>query len=160
MNNRERIHDLVNAYCLTRNVLRIPFVHSAQLAPVSSGGINVVDGPQFSLHCYETPTGLKFFVTARPKTQDVTTFLRKVYELYSDYVLKNPFYELDMPIRIKLFDSYLEAYVKSTGLGTGSGGPAATGPAAGGGSTPMFSGSTASSAAQPMFTGSASTAVK
>ena len=26
-------------------------------------------------------------------------FLRKIYELYSDFALKNPFYSLEMPIR-------------------------------------------------------------
>ena len=26
-------------------------------------------------------------------------FLRRVYELYADYVLKNPFFAIDMPIR-------------------------------------------------------------
>ena len=30
--------------------------------------------------------------------------LRDVYILYSDYVLKNPFYELDMPIHCDKFD--------------------------------------------------------
>ena len=27
------------------------------------------------------------------------TFLRKCYEIYTDYALKNPFYSLEMPIR-------------------------------------------------------------
>ncbi len=31
--------------------------------------------------------------------QKVEELLAKVYELYSDYVLKNPFYSVDMPIR-------------------------------------------------------------
>lgn len=30
--------------------------------------------------------------------------LRKVYTIYSDFVMKNPFYSLDMPIRVELFD--------------------------------------------------------
>lgn len=30
-----------------------------------------------------------------------------VYDLYADYVLKNPFYEVDMPIRVELFDQNL-----------------------------------------------------
>ena len=29
-------------------------------------------------------------------------FLRKIYELYADYALKNPFYSLEMPIRAGL----------------------------------------------------------
>ena len=32
---------------------------------------------------------------------------RRVYELYTDYVLKNPFYEMEMPIRCELFDTNL-----------------------------------------------------
>ena len=75
---------------------------SKQLAPVKSGGIAQVDSPAFSLHCLETPTGLKFFVTAKPRTEHVGAFLRKAYEFYSDFALKNPFYEVDMPIRIRV----------------------------------------------------------
>ena len=30
-------------------------------------------------------------------------FLRKCYEIYSDYALKNPFYSLEMPIRAGAF---------------------------------------------------------
>ena len=36
---------------------------------------------------------------------------KSVYSLYSDYVLKNPFYELDMPIRCELFDQQLSSEV-------------------------------------------------
>ena len=34
----------------------------------------------------------------------LSAVLRRVYELYADLVLKNPFYELEMPIRVELFD--------------------------------------------------------
>ena len=33
--------------------------------------------------------------------------VRRLYNLYTDFVLKNPFYELDMPIRCELFDLHL-----------------------------------------------------
>ena len=61
---------------------------SKQLAPVPSGGMHTVEAPGFTLHCYETPTGLKFFVTAKPKTPDIALFLKRVYEFYADFVLK------------------------------------------------------------------------
>lgn len=32
------------------------------------------------------------------------TLLKVIYELYTDFVLKNPFYEMEMPIRCELFD--------------------------------------------------------
>ena len=41
--------------------------------------------------------------THRPASQ----VLKEVYVLYSDFVLKNPFYELDMPIHCDKFDQKL-----------------------------------------------------
>lgn len=38
----------------------------------------------------------------------VDLLLKRIYELYSDYVLKNPFYSLEMPIRCELFDTNLQ----------------------------------------------------
>mmetsp|Transcript_18699 Transcript_18699/g.44004 ORF Transcript_18699/g.44004 Transcript_18699/m.44004 type:complete len:138 (-) Transcript_18699:76-489(-) len=86
---------------------------SSQLAPVVSGGIERLDAATFSLQCFQTPTGIKFFCTARPGTTGLDDILKVVYGLFADYVLKNPFYELDMPIRCDLFDRALEGYVKS-----------------------------------------------
>lgn len=40
------------------------------------------------------------------------TLLRNVYELYSDYVLKNPFYEVEMPIRCELWEQNLALAVR------------------------------------------------
>ncbi|PPD78102.1 hypothetical protein GOBAR_DD24988 [Gossypium barbadense] len=37
---------------------------------------------------------------------------KTVYELYTDYVLKNPFYEMEMPIRFELFDINLTQAVQ------------------------------------------------
>ena len=44
-------------------------------------------------------TGVKFIVVADHKHAKVEELLKRIYELYSDYVLRNPFYSLDMPIR-------------------------------------------------------------
>ena len=52
----------------------------------------------YSIHC-TVNVGVKFIVVADSKQQKVEELLRKIYELYADYVLKNPFYSLDMPIR-------------------------------------------------------------
>jgi len=42
-----------------------------------------------------------------------TDFLKRhLYELYADYVLKNPFYELDMPIRCELWETMLQRAVE------------------------------------------------
>ncbi|KAE8592421.1 hypothetical protein XENTR_v10018754 [Xenopus tropicalis] len=42
---------------------------------------------------------IKFMVLSDPRQAGIDTLLRKIYELYSDYALKNPFYSLEMPIR-------------------------------------------------------------
>lgn len=57
-------------------------------------------------------TGVKFIVVASILiTQSLDGFLRKVYELYSDYALKNPFYAIDMPIRADKFDEAIKSAV-------------------------------------------------
>ena len=44
-------------------------------------------------------TGTLFFVTADPHTPHLKPLLRAVYSLYCDFVLKNPFHQMDMPVR-------------------------------------------------------------
>lgn len=43
--------------------------------------------------------GIKFVVLADPRQAGIDSLLRKIYEIYSDFALKNPFYSLEMPIR-------------------------------------------------------------
>ncbi|XP_015788555.1 trafficking protein particle complex subunit 4 [Tetranychus urticae] len=75
-----------------------------------ASGIEVLETDNFRLNCFQTLTGLKIIVMS-----DVSSFsprkevlLRKIYDLYTDYALKNPFYSLDMPIRCELFDTNLQ----------------------------------------------------
>lgn len=49
--------------------------------------------------CLSPFKGIKFIVLADPRQSGIDTLLRKIYEIYSDYALKNPFYSLEMPIR-------------------------------------------------------------
>ena len=37
--------------------------------------------------------------------------LGRVYDLYTDFVLKNPFYEVEMPVRCELFDQNIFATI-------------------------------------------------
>ncbi len=55
---------------------------------------------------------MKFFVIATPDSDDIDRTLRSVYEIYADFVLKNPFYESDMPIKCDLFDQGLTRLIK------------------------------------------------
>lgn len=56
--------------------------------------------------------GVKFYAVADNKmTSNLDSLLKNIYELYCDYVLKNPFYETDQPIRCELFDEQLQTLV-------------------------------------------------
>lgn len=80
-----------------------------QLSPVKgSSMMHELECDSFVLHSLDTQTGLKFFVTADPDSRHLEAVLREVYILYSDYVLKNPFYENDMPIQCEKFDEKVQ----------------------------------------------------
>lgn len=101
-----------NEYLTLASTFHSLHVISSQLAPVVAGGIEQLEADTFTLQCLQTPTGVKFFLTAKPGTATAGIVLQTVYELYSDYVLKNPFYEVDMPIRCELFDVAIESFVR------------------------------------------------
>jgi hypothetical protein len=96
---------------------------TAQISPVpNSSGLEVLETDAFRLQCFQTHTGksfdnfnigTKFLLITEPRQPNVDTVLKRVYELYSDYVMKNPFYQLEMPIRCEEFDRNLGAYAKS-----------------------------------------------
>ncbi|CAM9306122.1 unnamed protein product [Phaeothamnion confervicola] len=88
---------------------------ASQVAPVPSSGIEKLEAESFQLQCYQTLTGVKFVITADGGTPDLHSVLQGIYELYADYVLKNPFYELEMPIRCELFTQRLEALIDKSG---------------------------------------------
>ncbi|CAN6575846.1 hypothetical protein ACFX13_010390 [Malus domestica] len=86
---------------------------SQQLSPVSGCfGIELLQADTFDLNCFQSLTGTKFFVVSEPGTQHMEGLLKHIYELYTDYVLKNPFYEMEMPIRCELFDTNLTQAVQ------------------------------------------------
>jgi hypothetical protein len=54
-----------------------------------------------------TLTGMKIVLTSTPGVNGLDALLKSVYELYCDYVLKNPFHDLDMPVRSERFVVHL-----------------------------------------------------
>ncbi|XP_075765807.1 trafficking protein particle complex subunit 4 isoform X2 [Pelodiscus sinensis] len=85
------------------------FAIGSQLSPeLGSSGIEMLETDTFKLHCFQTLTGIKFVVLADPRQAGIESLLRKIYEIYSDFALKNPFYSLEMPIRCELFDQNLK----------------------------------------------------
>lgn len=82
-----------------------------------SNGIKTLEAENFRLDCYETLTKVKFVVISdlslgvSPTTANKQELLKRIYELYADYVMKNPFYTLNMPINsdnCSLFKTNLE----------------------------------------------------
>ena len=89
---------------------------SSQLTPKSvegdselkleNNGIEVIEATNIKLVCFQTLTKIKFiFVTDKKTSMDMCrSQFNLIYSLYSNVVSKNPFYELDMPIRMEKFD--------------------------------------------------------
>ncbi|CAD6338186.1 unnamed protein product [Miscanthus lutarioriparius] len=94
----------------TNDSLRLSLWHSMhaisqQLSPTPGcTGIDLLQAHNFDLHWFQCLTGTKFFVVCETGAPNMEMLLKVIYELYTDFVLKNPFYEMEMPIRCELFD--------------------------------------------------------
>lgn len=90
------------------------FAIASQLSPEpKSSGIEILEADTFKLHCFQTLTGVKFMVVAEPIQAGLEVLLKKIYELYADFALKNPFYSLEQPLRCELFDQNLSVLLES-----------------------------------------------
>jgi hypothetical protein len=90
------------------------FAIASQLSPESRcSGIEVLEADTFRLYCYQTLTGVKFMIVSEPSQPGMEILSKKVYELYADYALKNPFYSLEMPIRCELFETNLQSLLEA-----------------------------------------------
>lgn len=87
---------------------------ASQVAPIASMGIERLETDTLTLQCFQSLTGMKFVITATPGTTDLPAVLQNVYEIYADYVLKNPFYEMEMPIRCDLFNKHLDKVIQKS----------------------------------------------
>ena len=126
---------------------------ASQVSPAPGcRGIEHMRTATFELQCMTTPTGgcggrrgrsarphgrpvagIKFVLIADRGAQRLGDTLRRIYALYSDYVMKvggaarrrrhspltararpqNPFYEMDMPIRCSRFDAAVSALISA-----------------------------------------------
>lgn len=94
----------------------------AQSPNTNRSGLQSIETDMFNLYVFQTVSGLKFITITSPngtvpseskrgyngelnKTYEIAhEYFRHLYMLYSDYVMKDPFYSLDMPIKSQLFD--------------------------------------------------------
>lgn len=77
-----------------------------------ASGLEVMETENFRLQCFNTMTGTKFLVFTDTTQANVDVTTRRIYELYADYVMKNPFYQLEMPIRCEMFERKLNSYIR------------------------------------------------
>ena len=67
----------------------------------------------YKLSFMETPSGIKFILVTNPRTGDLRETLKYIYNLYVEYVAKNPLYTPGTLIRCELFNTALDQYVRS-----------------------------------------------
>ncbi|KAI1244104.1 hypothetical protein MGN70_013973 [Eutypa lata] len=80
--------------------------------PEPATGLEVMETENFRLQCFNTMTGTKFLLFTDTMQANVDVVMRRVYDLYADYVMKNPFYQLEMPVRCDAFERRLNSYIR------------------------------------------------
>lgn len=71
----------------------------------------VLKTKQRFLHPEHSPLGSPS-ASAEPGTIELDHVLREIYILYADCALKDPFYELEMPIRCELFTTAVDSLIQ------------------------------------------------
>ncbi|KAK4459081.1 putative trafficking protein particle complex subunit 4 [Cladorrhinum samala] len=94
------------------NTNRLSSSSSAGIRPDPPSGLEVLESENFRMQCFTTMTGIKFLLFSDTTQTNVDIIMRRVYEMYTDYVMKNPFYQLEMPVRCDLFDRKLLSYIR------------------------------------------------
>lgn len=85
---------------------------TTRVSPVpQSSGVSVIETSKFAIHCFQTLSGIKFLLICDRGQFAPDAVMNRVYQIFSDYVMKNPFYQLDMPIRCDLFDRNIQNYL-------------------------------------------------
>lgn len=68
----------------------------------------------YSLHFFETPTGLKFVLNTDKDSQGVREALSNIYsKIYVEYVVRNPLCKPGEAINSELFSSQLDNYIQT-----------------------------------------------
>ncbi|ORZ36365.1 Sybindin-like protein [Catenaria anguillulae PL171] len=103
-----------NDYLVLAGTFHSVHAIAARISPLpGSSGITSLETDTFTLTCHQTHTGTKFLIFTDPYHQNIDQLVRKVYDLYADYVMKNPFFTPEMPVRCEQFDVHLAKLVRS-----------------------------------------------
>lgn len=74
-------------------------------------GLESLESSFFRLTCFQTHTGTKFLLITDPLMPNVDAVMKGVYDRYADYVMKNPFYQLEMPVRVESWDRAISQWL-------------------------------------------------
>ncbi|KAK6202681.1 Longin-like domain-containing protein [Scheffersomyces amazonensis] len=99
----------------------------------NKSGLQSIETDLFNLYIFQTLTGIKFILITSPNPvvhnlqqinrevankgelnkqyAQANEIFKHLYIIYSDYVMKDPFYSLDMPIKSSLFDTKVKEIV-------------------------------------------------
>ena len=109
--------DFYSVHAITKSLTpRLPSSTGGTTVPnpgVASSGIESMETQFFRLSCFQTLTGMKFLLFTDPLTPNTDFLMKGVYERYADFVMKNPFYQLEMPIRVEAWDRTLNSWLKT-----------------------------------------------
>ncbi|KAI0344852.1 Sybindin-like protein [Trametopsis cervina] len=101
-----------NEYLVVAGTLHGIHAITSRLSPTGlSSGAQVIEGESFKMTILLTATGTKFVLLTSPVEPSAETVLQKVYEIYSDAVMKNPFHTPEMPIRSEGFDTRIASLI-------------------------------------------------
>ncbi|CEG65335.1 hypothetical protein CU097_013551 [Rhizopus azygosporus] len=88
---------------------------TSKISPIhNSTGIQMLEAENFKLYCHQTLTGTKFLLITAPQLNNVDSYMKRIYDLYSDFVMKNPFHTPEMPIRSDQFDQSLLKFINTS----------------------------------------------
>jgi len=103
-----------NEYLVLAGTLHGIHAITSRLSPMgSSSGAQVIEGESFKMTILLTSTATKFVLLTSLAEPNPDNMLQKVYEIYSDAVMKNPFHTPEMPIRSEGFDTRITALIGS-----------------------------------------------
>ncbi len=120
-------HLTSNEYLVLAGTLHGIHAITSRLSPTgSSSGAHVISGESFKMNILLTATGTvrafpstishlmnrigtKFVLLTSLVEPTAESVLQKVYEIYADAVMKNPFHTPEMPIRSEGFDTRITA---------------------------------------------------
>jgi trafficking protein particle complex subunit 4 len=109
--------DQYSVHAITKSLTpRLPSPSGGTSLPnpgVAASGIESMETQYFRLSCFQTLTGTKFLLFTDPLAPNVDSLMKGIYERYADFVTKNPFYQLEMPVRVEAFDRSLNLWLKS-----------------------------------------------